>query len=451
MRRRLAIGSALSIACVLSALFVILDVWIDREIYSRMDQILLERSRLIEHMLEARHATELQRTMREYDPEGHTQFFAVFDARGRSLARLSSTGDAILSKGPERDGTPRYYDLVLPDGHSGRALARRLPGADSPDASHLLVVASERESWDRVERRVHFALLFGAVAASALAIALGLLVTQTLFAVLDKSGAHVAALDAQAPPHPIGGDFPREFAPFADAFNTGLRRLYQAVERERRFARDVAHELRTPLSEIRATAESALADEDHRRLRESLHAAVDASERMQRSVDTLLMLSRLESGLDAPAVDPLDLAESVGALLEAARPTLLARALTLRCDMPASAWVQSDIGIVERILANMLNNAIEYAPRGSELGCRLHRDDAGWRLTIDNAAPELTDEDLSHFGHRFWRKTPEGGTARHTGLGLALALEMAKTLALPLRFEHRDGRLRAHLGPWPSL
>src|SRR5690606_1942809 len=100
-----------------------------------------------------------------------------------------------------------------------------------------------------------------------------------------------------------------ELAPFAAAFNTGIARLYSAIQRERRFSRDIAHELRTPLAETRASAEVALRDGESDALRDGLITAIAATERMQRSVDTLLALARFESGQESPALDPLDLTE----------------------------------------------------------------------------------------------------------------------------------------------
>jgi two-component system sensor histidine kinase QseC len=123
----------------------------------------------------------------------------------------------------------------------------------------------------------------------------------------------------------------------------------------------------------------------------------------------------------------------------------------MQTDLPPSAWVQGDLGVIERILSNLLRNAMEYAPDGDAITCRLERGDAGWLLSIGNAAPDLHEDDLEHLGHRFWRKQSEGGTAHHAGLGLALAFALARAIDLPLRFSLQDGRLTAWLGPWAAL
>ena len=451
LRRRLALGLTLTVGGVLAAMFLALDYWIDHEIYQRMDHALLERVRTVINTLQERDLAQLERLMPEYDPDGHTEFFTVYDHRGHALLHSSSSGGMVLPVGPQRLGTPRYYDVTLPDGHAGRALASRLPGVAPEHAPRLLVVATEREGWDRTERRIHFTLLGGVALALVLVVVLGLLVVQRAFAVLRRAGSHVAAVDVQTPPRPIGADFPVELKPFASAFDTGLRRLYESAARERRFARDAAHELRTPLAEIRVTAESALAGADPAQARHGLQAAIEACARMQRSVDTLLLLSRLESGLEGPSPDPLDLAVLVADTAMALRTAAAQRRIDLRTTLPEAAWVRSDFGIVERIVSNLLRNAIDYAPEGGEVQCRLQRGDGEWWLTVANAAPELEQDDLLQFGRRFWRKQSEGGTAHHAGLGLALTFGLAEVLPLPLRFSLDAGRLSARLGPWPTL
>jgi two-component system sensor histidine kinase QseC len=133
--------------------------------------------------------------------------------------------------------------VTLPDGHAGRALATHV--ALHGSQNRLLVVATEREGWDQTERRVHFALLIGIALATLLATGSALLLVQRVIVVLRRTGAAAARLNADQPMQPLGGDLPRELKPFADAFNLGLHHLYTAIERERQFSRDVAHELRT--------------------------------------------------------------------------------------------------------------------------------------------------------------------------------------------------------------
>ena len=450
MQRRLAASLVICIGGTFAILFPVLDYWIDHEIYRRMDTTLMQRSAAVGRVLQELDARKLESLMPEYEPGGHTEFFTVFDSQThRTLLRSPSSAGAELSLGPVEQGTPRYYDVTLPDGHAGRALATRV--SVTGERSQLLVVATERRDWDQTERRIHFALLGGIVLATLLATGLALLMVRHIVVMLERVGEQLADLRSDRPIARIGADFPRELRPFAEAFNQGLHHLYAAIARERRFSRDVAHELRTPLAEIRISAESALIDADPTRIQRALNATIQASSRMQRSVDTLLLLARLESGQHTLALDPLDLTALLQELLAGLNVQKMAPKSPIRVTLPESAWVQSDQGVIERILSNLLRNAIEYAPEGDDIQCRLERAASGWMLTIVNTAPNLQASDLDQFGLRFWRKDSEGGTAHHAGLGLALALALAHAIDLPLAFSLDNGRLSARLGPWPAL
>ena len=450
LRRRLAASLVICIGGTFAILFPVLDYWIDHEIYRRMDTTLMQRSAAVGRVLQELDARKLESLMPEYEPGGHTEFFTVFDSQThRTLLRSPSSAGAELALGPLEQGTPRYYDVTLPDGHAGRALATRISVAG--EKSRLLVVATERRDWDQTERRIHFALLGGIVLATFLATGLALLMVRRIVVMLERVGVQLADLRSDRPIARIGADFPRELRPFAEAFNQGLHHLYAAIARERRFSRDVAHELRTPLAEIRISAESALIDADPTRIQRALNATIQASSRMQRSVDTLLLLARLESGQHTLALDPLDLTALLQELLAGFNVQPMAPKSPIRVILPESAWVQSDQGVIERIVSNLLRNAIEYAPEGDDIQCRLEREASGWMLTIVNTAPNLQTSDLDQFGLRFWRKDSEGGTAHHAGLGLALALALAHAIDLPLAFSLDNDRLSARLGPWPPL
>lgn len=450
--RRLAIGLVLAVGGVLCAMFFALDHWIDRQVYRQMDNALIQHAGAVAHTLGLQEdLAHLEQLMPEYGQGGHTQFFSVYDSAGRPVLDSPNSNGRSLPIGKAGGGLPRFLDVTLPDGHSGRALVTRLPARTASESPDLLVVASERESWDKAERRIHYALLGATVLALGLVVVLGRLVVGHVFSVLRTAGRRISNLDAASPLHPIGEGFPVELQPFATAFNTGVQRLYDALERERRFADNVAHELRTPLTEIRTSAESAQITGEPAELETHLRGIVAASERMQRSVDTLMFLARLESGQSSPSLDPLELGALVRECVDAHRSVALERGIALHAELPQAAWVRSDVGIIERILANLMHNAIEYAPPGSEASCSLREDAQGWWLEVANPAPALAPEDLRHLGQRFWRKQSEGGTADHAGLGLSLAVALAGTLDLQLKFRLDDGRLVAGLGPWSAL
>jgi two-component system sensor histidine kinase QseC len=452
IRRQLTFRLTLALGAVLTLLFLAMDHWIDAGAHDHLDSVLDSQSRSVAYALNYSDPELFDHLLPHYDTPGHTEFFTVYDADGRMLL-ASSNSRGIAVAAPERSPTlPVYYDVLTPDGHHGRALA--VPLANDA-IGHTLIVATEREAWDNAEGGIHSVLLAGIAVTIVVVVLLVQWVVRNAFGPLLQQGASIARMDIDNPPGSVGEHLPTELAPFAAAFNTGIAKLYGAIQRERRFSRDIAHELRTPLAETRATAEVALRDGENDALRTGLTTAIAATERMQRSVDTLLALARFESGQESSALDPLDLAELAGVQIEAVRRSAERNRIALVLHAPAEAWVHSDVGIIERILTNLLQNAVDYAPASSTVSCTINNaDDHGQRaysICIDNEAPQLTQEDLVHFGTRFWRKPHEGGTAQHAGLGLALALALARSLKLQLEFELRSARLYVRLGPFPAL
>ncbi|WP_201316067.1 histidine kinase dimerization/phospho-acceptor domain-containing protein [Dyella sp. EPa41] len=439
---RLLLTLCVGLSLLMALMFVSLDFSIDRKIYQRLDDDLLQRARGISALLETPPIdvamARLQTLHPAYAGGGHTEFLQVWDAQGRTLVVSGSNaaGRLELPSGVKAN-QPRFYDLALPDDHRGRAVALRLlfPGASEPAT---LVVAEEREHVDRFERSVHVALLVGVLATALSAALLAIITVRRGLRPLLAFGQAARAPDET--PRLSKKQLPRELTPFAEALNGAFDRLHAGMERERRFSRDVAHELRTPLAEMRAALEVAQRDPGRTSSLDNARAAID---RMQRCIDSLLAVSSYESGLAQPELEPMDLVP------------LLRRAMgtDARVDaaLPAEAWVQSDPALLERIVDNLMLNAREYAPTDARIEVTLAKSQGQWRLRIGNAAPELTGEDLPHLGQRFWRKSPAREATRHGGLGLALAGTLAGVLSTELRFELRGGVLWVTLGPLPDI
>jgi len=158
---------------------------------------------------------------------------------------------------------------------------------------------------------------------------------------------------------------------------------------------------------------------------------------LEATVTALLLLTRLQSGLERPQWQTLALAPWLERQLQRQQATATARRLALVSEGTPPEALHTDPALLEVIVGNLLGNACAYAPEGDTV--RLRVDARG--LAIDNAAPGLTDADLASFGQRFWRKQlPHAG---HAGLGLALTTAAAQALGLALEFR-LDAQQRLH-------
>ena len=436
LRTRLLWQLVLAIGLLLGGLFLLLDVLVDRAMFRQLDQFLESRASALAQQLQ-RDDDPRAHILPAWDIAGHTDFFAIYDAAGHLRAASTNSGNGAL-----RLPASVHGDTLLPDGHAGRY--RVLPLAAGRFAGGRLVMATERESWDRTERRMHGVLLAGTLAAIVAAVLLCLLLVRQAF-------VHMAR-EAQRLPHdgpPQAGTLastPRELQPFVEATHAALRNSWAMAERERRLSRSVAHELRTPVAEIAAVTELAKKRPDAPALQHALAAVQATNARMQRGIEALLALARFESGQEAPQTDPLELGTLLRQLVQDQRQTRD----HIQLVFPAEAWVVCDAGMLERIAANLLHNALEYGDADAPVQLRVTRQHDGWWLQVNNRASQLTPTDLAHFGERHWRGDRDAD-ANHAGLGLALVQAMAHALGLQLRFTLHDGELQAALGPIAAL
>ena len=218
-----------------------------------------------------------------------------------------------------------------------------------------------------------------------------------------------------------------ELKRLADTFDAMLARLDLAFASQRRFVADASHELRTPLATIKANLELALTDAEATAESRARAAAVikRAIDRMARLTDDLLALARL----DAPANghEPVALA----ALLEDAREEFLAaaasRGVELETAVEPGRAVAGDRDVLKRAVANLLDNAVRVAPRGTSVRLA-HGEQDGWAwLAVADEGPGIPPEQQQWIFDRFWRaddgRTRPGGGS---GLGLAIVRQIAE-------------------------
>jgi len=157
---------------------------------------------------------------------------------------------------------------------------------------------------------------------------------------------------------------------------TELRRL-ETVRRD--FVANVSHELKTPLTSIAGYAETLLTDPpDPETGRRFLTTIAGNAERMQRLVDDLLDLSRIESARWRPAVEPVNLAGAARAAWAGLAQRAAARGIELSVESaPGAEVLPADPDALNQVLTNLFDNALRYAPEGSRITCRSAPGDGG--------------------------------------------------------------------------
>ncbi len=239
-----------------------------------------------------------------------------------------------------------------------------------------------------------------------------------------------------------------ELRPLVEAMNGLLSRIGATLARERRFTADAAHELRTPLAVLRAQWDVLRRTEPGPARAQAEARLTLGLDRMDRLVEQLLALSRLESGGNAVAKQPVDWPAVVEQAMNDCLPLAERRRIELACDWAqpegcAPLPLRGDASLLAVMLRNLLDNAVRYAPPGSTVLLRF--DDTS--LSVDNDAEPLDEERFARLGERFYR--PDGQDETGSGLGLSIVQRIAALHGLAVRFARRDdGRgLRVVVGP----
>ena len=214
---------------------------------------------------------------------------------------------------------------------------------------------------------------------------------------------------------------PPEVRSLASSFNSMAGRLEQLVDRQRAFAGTASHQLRTPLTAIRLRLEQLEqqvgSDPDAQR---TVDATLTETDRLHRMIEGLLALTRAEDAAAGPV--SVDLSAIVLERVEHWGPLAEEREVDITADVSGSVLVLAVADGLEQIIDNLVDNALEVSPSGSQLAISVVPLDREVELHVVDEGPGMSDVDREHAFDRFWRGTDAspGGS----GLGLAIAQQL---------------------------
>ena len=218
-----------------------------------------------------------------------------------------------------------------------------------------------------------------------------------------------------------------------------IRRL-ETVRRD--FVANVSHELRTPLTSICGYAETLLTDQpDDATTQRFLETILANGRRMQRLVDDLLDLSRIEAGRWTPAPAPVDAASVAREAWASLAGRARTRELTFDVQSPEGTIVTADADALRQVVTNLLDNAVRYTPSGGRITCSIVPNGTGTTLSVSDTGTGISREHLPRIFERFYRadrsrSREEGGT----GLGLAIVKHLVEAHGGRVTAESELGR-----------
>jgi len=451
IRARLTAWFAGVLGVVLVAL--VAAVWwaLTDSVTDTIDSSLADRVAAVERFLSqpgtSQAAEELRDDLREYvalDP-------------GWALIRIEDADGVVLYKSdgftvPRRsDGaaapTPVYLDLSM-RGQAVRLLTARIMVRGQPHRVDVALPTGELQEVLAEFRVVVFVLIPLGILAAAIG---GYWISGRALAPVDRVTSTARSITAdrldQRLDVPATGD---ELQRLSETLNAMLDRLSASFEDVRRFTADASHELRTPVSVIRTTAEVALRQaRPPEEYRAALDDVLQEAERASTLVEDLLLLARADAGVDQAAREPVDLGGLLFDMQARFAALADARALTLTVQLPdGPAFSVVDRAAIVRLIWILVDNAVKYTPAPGNVELTLKMvpgtitgDGPSVVLTVRDTGIGIAPGDLPRVFDRFYRTDP--ARSRHSGgagLGLAIAQSIVARHGGRIAIESEPGR-----------
>jgi heavy metal sensor kinase len=336
-------------------------------------------------------------------------------------------------------GTPQLFDLNLGDSPEPfRVMATAVTrGAHT----QLVVVAESLQGVDEAVRKILILLLITGPVALAIAGLGGWLLVRNALVPVDRMRAKAAQIgidrlhERLSAPHPTD-----ELGLLASTLNAMLDRLEAGVGAKRQLVADASHELRAPLAAMRAELDVSITDSNRTEAeRATLLSVREDVDRMSRIVDNLLTLASVDEGRLELFRGRVDLLQTIE---EAARPLRpLADAKDIRIAITGEPFVaEADRQRLHQAVANLIENAIKFTPRGGEVTASTWSDNGELGVVVADTGPGIPPAARALVFDRFYRGDPSRSRASGgSGLGLAICSEIANAHGGTIRVQSEEG------------
>ena len=352
---------------------------------------------------------------------------------------------ALLEARPPEDSSRRAGPMVWEqDGQPYRGIAAATTTGIAGQPPATVVVALNIEH-HRIFMEAFQKSLWLAIAASiALTVLLGWIAARRGLAPVRElarltHGISASRLGERLPPESV----PTELVDLAIAFNDMLARLEGSFRRLSEFSSDLAHELRTPISNLMTQTQVAISKaRSADQYREVLYSNLEEYERLARMIADMLFLAKADNGLIVPSSEMVDLATEVRALFGFYEAFAEEHAVSL--VLAGAGVVPGDRLMMRRALSNLLSNAIRHAPRDGTVRVLIDRRDSGeTQLAVENPGEDIEPEHLPRLFDRFYRVDPSRQKASDgAGLGLAITKSIVEAHGGTIRISSSNGSTR---------
>ena len=366
----------------------------------------------------------------------------VYDARGALVA----DSHAYLPAAPvDREGKGRSKHKgsiqkfpVFQDGQQVGAFTVSNANFPSPVSGDLF---GADPTPSRIAEVVNRSLLWAGIGAAALGILLVWLLSRRTLAPLQSLGAAARRLGRGDLSQRAETTGPTEVRELAHSFNVMAEGLEEAERQRRNLTADVAHELRTPLSNIQGYLE-AIKDGLVDPTPETIDTIHGQALHLSRLVEDLRLLAQVEAGALQLQLSPTDIEELLQSSVEAVRPRADAKRIDLGLDVePSLPAMNLDATRISQVIGNLLENAITHTPEDGRVTVSALAADSAIEVTVSDTGPGIATEDLHRIFDRFYRADPSRDRSTGgVGLGLTIARRLVEAHGGAIEAQSEPGR-----------
>jgi signal transduction histidine kinase len=217
-----------------------------------------------------------------------------------------------------------------------------------------------------------------------------------------------------------------EIEQLAVAFNRMLDRIHDLVKGLREVTDDIAHDLRTPIARIRGLAEAELnAGKSGDESKKLAADTVEECDNLLHMINTMLEISETEAGIGQASKVQAELTQVIGEALDLFRPIAEEKNIHLVSQLPDRVIIRGNIHGLQRIVVNLLDNAIKYTPAGGTVSVSLRDENDPVEIVVHDTGIGISEEDLPLVFNRLYR-CDSSRSQPGFGLGLSLALAVAR-------------------------
>ena len=321
--------------------------------------------------------------------------------------------------------------------HQARARVFRLSGG------FILLVGRDIHDLEITKRRIIATLLWGLAIMLVLggigSVMMGRSTLRRIEAINETSREIMSGdLSRRVPSRNTGDDFDV----LADNLNNMLNQIESLMESVRRVSDNIAHDLRTPLARLRNRLEELSLDvEQSDNRRATVEQALEEADGLLNTFNALLRIARIESHDTRAGFADIDIAALVGDVVELYEPLAEEKRLRLATSLDVRPVFEGDRDLLFQALANLLDNAIKYAPPRSEISCRLEAADDGARLVLSDKGPGIPASQRDNVFQRFFR-LEQSRTTPGNGLGMSLVQAVMQLHHLRLELHDNEPGLK---------